>query len=90
MINNIFKDPILLKCLQKIAVIVIDGCTPLKKSLYFPVLKAQAKYRPFQSVYNDQHKSNIVFLKDYIHMHQMGSRFVGSYRLDFSPTEQED
>ena len=31
-----------------------------------------------------------VFLKDYIHMHQMGSHFVGGDRLDFSPTEQED
>ena len=30
-----------------------------------------------------------VFLKDYIHIHQMGSHFVGGYRLDFSPTEQE-
>ena len=31
-----------------------------------------------------------VFLKDTIHMHQMGSHFVGGERLDFSPTEQED
>ena len=34
-----------------------------------------------------------VFLKDYIHMHQMGSHFVafvGGDRLDFLPTEQED
>ena len=30
-----------------------------------------------------------VFLKDYVHIHQMGSQFVGRYRLDFSPTEQE-
>ena len=30
-----------------------------------------------------------VFLKDYVHIHQMGSHFVGGYRLDFSPTEQE-
>ena len=28
------------------------------------------------------------FLKDYIHMHHMGSHFVGGDRLDFSPTEQ--
>ena len=30
-----------------------------------------------------------VFLKDYVHIHQMGSHFVGGYQLDFSPTEQE-
>ena len=31
-----------------------------------------------------------VFLKDYIHMHQMGSHFVGGDHLDFALTEQED
>ena len=30
-----------------------------------------------------------VFLKDYVHIHQMGSHFVGGYRLAFSRTEQE-
>ena len=30
-----------------------------------------------------------LFLKDNAHIHQMGSHFVGGYRLDFSPTEQE-
>ena len=30
-----------------------------------------------------------VFLKDYVHIHQMGSHFVGGYQLDLSPTEQE-
>ena len=30
-----------------------------------------------------------VFLKDYVHIHQMGSYFVGGYQLDFSPTEPE-
>ena len=31
-----------------------------------------------------------VFLKDYVHIHQIGSHFVGGYRLkDFSPTGQE-
>ena len=30
-----------------------------------------------------------VFLKDYVHIHQIGSHFVGAYWLDFSPTEQE-
>ena len=29
-----------------------------------------------------------VFLKDYVHNHQMESHFVGGYRLNFSPTEQ--
>ena len=30
-----------------------------------------------------------VFLKDYVHIHQMGSHSAGGYRLDFAPTEQE-
>ena len=30
-----------------------------------------------------------VFLKDYGHTHQMASHFVGGYRLNFLPTEQE-
>ena len=30
-----------------------------------------------------------VFLKDYVHMHQMGSHFVGGYQLNFSLTGQE-
>ena len=30
-----------------------------------------------------------VFLNDYVHIHQMGSHFVGGYRLDFCPTEQD-
>ena len=30
-----------------------------------------------------------VFLKDYVHIHQIGSHFVGGYRLDFSATGQE-
>ena len=29
------------------------------------------------------------FLKEYVHIHQMGSPFVGGYCLHFSPTEQE-
>ena len=29
------------------------------------------------------------FLKDYVHSHQIGSHFVGGYRLDFPSTEQE-
>ena len=29
------------------------------------------------------------FLKDYVHIHQIGRHFVGDYRLDFSATEQE-
>ena len=30
-----------------------------------------------------------VFLKDYVHIHQMGSHFVGGYLLNFLLTEQE-
>ena len=30
-----------------------------------------------------------VFLEDYVHIHQMGSHFVGGYLLNFSPTGQE-
>ena len=28
------------------------------------------------------------FLKEYVHIYQMGSHFVGAYRLDFPPTKQ--
>ena len=31
-----------------------------------------------------------VFLKDFLHIHQMRSHFVGGYRLDFSPTGQKN
>ena len=30
-----------------------------------------------------------VFLKNYVHIHQIGSHFVGGYGLDFSATGQE-
>ena len=30
-----------------------------------------------------------IFLKEYVPIHKIGSHFVGGYRLDFSPTEQE-
>ena len=30
-----------------------------------------------------------VFLKDYVHIHHIGSHFVGGYLLDFLPTGQE-
>ena len=30
-----------------------------------------------------------VFLKDCVHIYQMGSHFVGDYLLDFLPTDQE-
>ena len=31
-----------------------------------------------------------VILKDYVHIHQMGSHFVRGYRLDVSPTEHAE
>ena len=30
-----------------------------------------------------------VFLKDYVHIYQIGSHFVGGYRLDFSPGDKK-
>ena len=30
-----------------------------------------------------------VFLKEYVHIRQMGKHFVGGYMLNFSPSEQE-
>ena len=30
-----------------------------------------------------------VFLKDYVDIHEIGSHFMGGYRLNFSPTGQE-
>ena len=30
-----------------------------------------------------------IFLKDYVHIHQIGSNFMGGYRLNFSTTGPE-
>ena len=44
------------------------------------------RFRVFIIIKNGQ---THVFLKDYVHIYQMGSHFVGSYQLDFLPTGQE-
>ena len=57
--------------------------------LFFQVLKCTQKNRRFRVFLMFKIGQTHVFVKDYVHIHQMGSHFVGGYRLDFSPTEQE-
>ena len=66
------------------------GCTPLNTVPILSCVKAWSKNRHFRVFIMISISQTHVFLKDYIHMHQMGSHFVGGDRLDFSPSEQED
>ena len=50
------------------------------------VLKKPRYFRVFRMIKIDQTHA---FLNNYVYIHQIGSHFVGGYRLDFSPTEQE-
>ena len=52
-------------------------------------VKAYSKNRHFRVFIMIKIGQTHVFLKDYVHIHQIGSHFVGGYRLDFSPTGQE-
>ena len=66
------------------------GCTPLNTVPILFCVKVYSKNRHFRGVFilikiGQTH----VFLKDYVHTHQIGSHFVGGCRLDFSPTGPE-
>ena len=66
------------------------GRTPLNTIPILNCVKAYSKNRHFiVFIIIKIGQTHHVFLKDYVHIHQMGSHFVGGYRLDFSPTEQE-
>ena len=65
------------------------GCTPLNTVPILSCVKAYSKNRQFRVFIMIKIGQTHVFLKDYVHIHQIGSHFVGGYRLEFSPTEQE-
>ena len=66
------------------------GCTPLNTVRILCCVKAWSTNRHFRVFIIISISQTHVFLKYFIHMHQMGSHFVGGDGLDFSPTEQED
>ena len=65
------------------------GRTPLNTVPILSRVKAYSKNHHFRVFIMIKISQTHVFLKDYDHIHQMGSHFVGGYRLNFSPTEQE-
>ena len=66
-----------------------EGRTPLNTVPIHSCVKAYSKNRHFRVFIMIKTGQTHVFLKDNVHMHQMGSHFVGGYWLDFSPAEQE-
>ena len=65
------------------------GCTPLNTVPILSCVKAYSKNRHFRVFIMIKIGQTHVFLKDYGHIHQIGSHFVGGYGLDFSPIGQE-
>ena len=65
------------------------GRTPLNTVPILSCVKAYSKNRHFRVFIMIKIGQTHIFLKDYVHIHQMGSHFVGGYWLDFLPTEQE-
>ena len=65
------------------------GCTPLNTVPILSCVKAYSKNRHFRMFIMIKIGQPQVFLKDHVHIHQIGSHFVGGYRLDFSPIGQE-
>ena len=65
------------------------GCTPLNTVPILFCVKAYSKNRHFRVFIMIKIGQTHVFLKDYVHIHQIGSHFMGGYRLDFSATGQE-
>ena len=65
------------------------GCTPLNTVPILSCVKAYSKNRHFRLLIMINIGLTHVFLKDYVHIHQIGSHLDGGYRLDFSPTGPE-
>ena len=59
------------------------GCTPPKAVPILFCVKAYTENRHFRVFIMIRISQTHVFLKEYVHIHQMGSHFVGGYRLDF-------
>ena len=66
-----------------------SGRTPLNTVPILSCVKAYSKNRHFKVFIMIKIGQTHVFLKDYVHIHQMRSYFVGGYKLDFSPAEQD-
>ena len=65
------------------------GCTPLNTVPILSCVKAYSKNHHFRVFIMIKIGQTHVFLKDCVHIHQIGSHFVGGYRLDFLPGGQE-
>ena len=77
-------------CNQMYPVFVLSvGCTPLNTVPILFCVKAYSKNRHFRVFIMIKIGQTHAFLKDYVHIHQIGSHFMGGYRLDFSATGQE-
>ena len=68
---------------------LVEGCTPLNTVPILCCVKAYSKNRHFRVFIMIKIGQTHVFLKDYVHIHQIGSHFMGGYGLDFSATGQE-
>ena len=68
---------------------VCVGCTPLNTVPILSCVKANSKNCHFRVFIMIKIGQTLFFLKDCVHIHQIGSHFVGGYRLDFSPGGQE-
>ena len=71
------------------AVFRVKGCTPLNAVPILSCVKAYSKNCHFRVFIMIKIGQTHIFLKDYVHIHQIGSHFAGGYQLDFSPTRQE-
>ena len=69
--------------------IFLAGCTPLNTVPTLFCVKAYSKNRHFRVFRMIKIGQTHIFPKDCVHIHQIGSHFVGGYRLDFSPGGQE-
>ena len=69
--------------------VLSTGRTPLNTVPILSCVKAYSKNHHFRVVIMIKIGQTHVFLKDYVHILQMGSHFVGGYQLNFSPTEKE-
>ena len=66
-----------------------EGRTPLNTVPILSCVRACSKNHHFRVFIMIKISQTHVFLKDYVHIHQMGSHFVGGYWLNFSQTDQE-
>ena len=57
------------------------GCTPLNTVPILSCVKTYLKNCHFRVFIMIKISQTHVFLKDYVHIHQIGSHFVGGYRL---------